>query len=111
MTGGRRSRAKGDRVEREIVQRHKAIHIFAERVPLSGATRYQGNGGDVDIYVNGRDEAPLVSEVKSRKDGSGFKSLERWLGENDLIFLRRNGADPLVVLPWSTWARLLGQRS
>jgi hypothetical protein len=24
-----------------------------------------------------------------------------------LLFLRRNKADPLVVLPWSTWQRIL----
>ncbi len=111
MTGGKRSRAKGDRIEREIVARHKTIPIHAERVPLSGAARYQGNPADVDVYAFGRDEAPLVSEVKARKNGSGFVTLERWLADNDALFLRRNGADPLVVLPWSTWARLLGQRS
>jgi hypothetical protein len=31
--GGRRSRAKGDRIEREIVSRHAAIGIKAERYP------------------------------------------------------------------------------
>ena len=110
MTGGKRSRAKGDRIEREIVARHKAIPIHAERVPLSGAARYQGNSGDIDVYAFGPEEAPLVGEVKARRNGESFKTLERWLGDNDLIFLRRNGADPLVVLPWSTWARLLERR-
>ena len=32
--GGRRSRAKGDRIEREIVSRHAAIGV---RAPLAGA--------------------------------------------------------------------------
>ena len=39
--GGARHRRKGNRVEREIVDIHKAIGIHAERVPLSGASRYQ----------------------------------------------------------------------
>jgi hypothetical protein len=62
--GGRRSRAKGDRVEREIVCRHAAIGIKAERYPLSGASRFRGSGHDIDIYAFGTEEAPLVAEVK-----------------------------------------------
>jgi len=35
---GARHRQKGDRVERELVERHKAIGVHAERYPLSGAS-------------------------------------------------------------------------
>ena len=42
------SRDKGARIEREIVAAHGALGIKAERVPLSGASRYQGNGSDPD---------------------------------------------------------------
>ena len=38
------SRDKGARIEREIVAAHEALGIKSERVPLSGASRYQGNG-------------------------------------------------------------------
>ena len=38
----------------------------------------------------------------SRKNGAGITQLERWLGEYDLLVLRRNHA-----LPWRTWAALL----
>jgi hypothetical protein len=57
----------------------------------------------------GRDEAPLVAEVKARKNGAGFAVLEGWLGEYDALFLRRDNTDPLVVLPWRTWLRLIGR--
>jgi hypothetical protein len=50
---------------------------------------------------------PLVAEVKTRKNGGGFVQLERWLGEFDALFLRRNHADPIIVLPWRVWSRLL----
>jgi hypothetical protein len=89
------------------VERHQAIGVHAERYPLSGASRFRGSGHDVDLYVLGRDAAPLVGEVKARKNGSGFTQLEKWLGEYQILFLRRNHADPLVVLPWSTWTALL----
>jgi hypothetical protein len=44
---------------------------------------------------------------RQRKDGAGFIQLESWLGEYDALFLRRNNADPLVLLPWRMWAALL----
>jgi Holliday junction resolvase len=103
------SRNKGARIEREIVELHRGLGLRAERVPLSGATRYQGNGADIDVYPFGPDEAPICGEVKARAAGAGFVTLERWLGENDVLFLRRNSAEPVIVLPWATWARLLGK--
>src|SRR5215467_6603684 len=96
---GARHRQKGDRIERELVERHKAIGIHAERYPLSGASRFRGSGHDLDIYPYGRDEAPIVAESKARKNGSGFVQLETWLGEYDALFLRRNNAAPMVVWP------------
>jgi hypothetical protein len=84
--------------------------IKAERVPLSGAARYQGNGADVDIYPPWRD-APLVAEVKARAGGQGFVTLERWLGDNDLLFLIRDRAAPMVLLPWSIYAELVSRQS
>ena len=102
-------RDKGARREREIVAKHLKLDVFAEKVPLSGAARYQGAGHDVDVYPFGRDHGALVSEVKARASGEGFVTLERWLGENDLLFLMRDRADPLVVLPWRVWELILGR--
>src|SRR5262249_54390074 len=103
----RKSRAKGARCEREIVALHKEMGVHAEKVPLSGAARYQGGAHDIDVYAFGKDAAPLVTEVKARANGEGFVTLERWLGENDALFLRRDRAAPLVLLPWDIWQRLL----
>jgi len=98
---GAKSRRKGYRLEAEIVQRCREIGLDdARRVPLSGAA--PGWAGDVEV-------AGLRCEVKGRASGDGFKTLERWLGTNDALFLRRDRADPLVLLPWSTWARIMGR--
>lgn len=105
---GAKHRQKGDRVEREIVEAFKTSGIHAERYPLSGASRFRGSGHDIDIYPFGREVAPLVGEVKARKDGEGFAMLERWLGEYDVLLLRRNNAEPLAVVPWSVLIRLMG---
>lgn len=104
---GAKHRQKGDRVERELVALHEAIGIHCERYPLSGASRFRGSGHDLDVYALGREQAPLVAEAKGRKNGAGFTTLEKWLGQFDLLFLRRDRAYPLVVLPWRVWAQLL----
>jgi Holliday junction resolvase len=104
---GARHRRKGDATEREVVHRHRDLGIHAERYPLSGASRFRGSGHDVDVYAFGQDEAPLVAEVKARKGGAGFTTIETWLGEFDVLFLRKNNSAPLIVLPWTTWQRLL----
>jgi hypothetical protein len=98
---GKASRDKGLRRERAIVEIHTKSGLQAERVPLSGASRYRGNGADVDLYVRGTQ--PLKSEVKARGEGTGFRTLERWLGDNDALFLWRDRAAPFVVLPLHIW--------
>ena len=105
--GGARHRRKGNKIERELVARHKELGIHCERYPLSGASRFRGSGHDLDLYPFGREEAPIVAESKARKNGAGFTQLETWLGTYDVLFLRRNNADPMVVLPWRVWAALL----
>lgn len=97
---GRRSKRKGDRIEREVVARHRAIGLAAQRVPLSGAA---GGlfAGDVVVPGVGR------IEVKARANGSGFVTLTKWLGSADALVLRQDHAEPLVVLPWATYRRLV----
>lgn len=104
-------RDKGARAEREIVQLHRDMGVHAERYPASGATRFRGHGHDVDCYVFGADAAPLVAEIKARGEGKGFTMLERWLAEYDLLCLRRNGAKPLVVLPWRVYELMVRKLS
>lgn len=105
---GKPSRDKGARRERQIVALHTEMGVKAERVPLSGAAKFRNTEkSDVDVYCFGPNTAPIVTEVKARANGEGFVQLERWLGENQALFLVRDRADPLVVLPWGTWAALL----
>lgn len=59
--GGRRSRDKGNRVERAIVRALQDAGLGAERVPLSGSAGGSYTG-DLTVPVLGRD---LVVEVKA----------------------------------------------
>lgn len=105
---GKAPRRKGDRLEREIINLHEDLDIHAERYPLSGSTRFRGSGHDIDIYADDDSRAPLVAEVKGRKDGKGFVQLEKWLGDYDLLFLRRDRKRPMVVMPWRVYVYLMG---
>lgn len=93
MRGGRASRDKGNRAERAIVKFLQDRGFAAERVPLSGSA---GGSylGDVTIPVLNVDR---VAEVKCR--ANGFRELYRWLEARDLLIIRADRSEPLVVLP------------
>ena len=93
MTGGRASRQKGNRTERAIVRLLQERGFAAERVPLSGAAHGRF-GGDVSVPVLGIDRR---IEVKCR--GNGFRELYRWLNGADLLIVRADRCEPLVVIP------------
>jgi Holliday junction resolvase len=101
---GLMQRRKGRRGEQEVVRLHRAIDVAAERVPLSGAARYQGKSHDVDIYAGGH-EAPLAAEVKLGRHVP--KTLAKWLARHDALFVRRDRAEWMVVLPWRLWCQLV----
>ena len=93
MRGGKASRQKGDRAERAIVRYLQDCGFAAERVPLSGSA---GGSyvGDLKVQVVGVDR---VVEVKCR--AGGFRELYRWLIDRDILIVRADRSEPLVVLP------------
>ena len=100
---GRSPRQKGDRLERFIVNELRAAGIDAYRVPLSGAMR--GFKGDIHIKSSTRN---LTMEAKSRK--AGFKFIYDSLGDNDLLCVRVDRDDPLVIMPLSTFTEVLSTK-
>jgi Holliday junction resolvase len=90
-TGGRRSRDKGNRVERAIVRALQNKGLGAERVPLSGSA---GGSyiGDLTVPILGVDR---IVEVKTRKDG--FRELYSWLEDRDALVVKADRREPLVV--------------
>lgn len=98
-------KAKGTRAERLLASMRQELGIAARRIPFSGSLggwldQYRG---DVQLLLPILGQ--LVAEVKARRDAP--KVLTRWLATNDLLFIRPDRQDPLVCLPWKTWARIL----
>ena len=93
MRGGKASRRKGHRAERAIVRLLQDKGFAAERVPLSGSA---GGSyvGDLTVPVLGADR---VVEVKVR--ANGFRELYGWLTDRDILIVRADRKQPLVVLP------------
>jgi Holliday junction resolvase len=97
---GRRSRSKGARTERSIVNALKANGITAVRVPLSGAVG-GGFAGDIVLPLMGRD---LCVEVKVRAEG--FRELYCWLDGRDVLIVKADRQEPLVVVRLSLAAEI-----
>ena len=65
----------------------------AERIPLSGSAggKYCG---DITVPILGRDR---VVEVKVR--ATGFSQLYAWLEGRDMLVVRADRREPLVIVP------------
>jgi Holliday junction resolvase len=102
---GRRSRSKGARTERSIVNALKASGFAAIRVPLSGAIGGRF-AGDIVLPLMGRD---LCVEVKCR--GQGFRELYAWLNGRDVLIVKADRQEPLVVVRMSLAVRIAYARN
>ena len=92
-SGGRKSRDKGNRAERALVRFFQYHGFGAERVPLSGAAG-GSYAGDVSVPLLGIDR---TIEVKARADG--FRELYKWLEGRDVLVVKADRREPLVVIP------------
>jgi Holliday junction resolvase len=98
--GGRASRQKGNRTERALVRYLQERGFAAERVPLSGSARGRFSG-DLSVPLLGIDRRV---EVKAR--GDGFRNLYRWQNGADLLIVRADRHEPLVILPMKLAAEI-----
>ena len=86
---GRRSRDKGARAERALVRFLQERGFAAKKI--SGMYK---PGADISVPLLGCDRRV---EVKVR--GNGFRRLYEWLDGRDLLIVRADRRQPLVVLP------------
>ena len=93
---GRRSRDKGARAERALVRFLQGRGFAAEKI--SGMYK---PGADINLPLLGRDRRV---EVKVR--GTGFRQLYAWLDCRDLLIVRADRREPLVILPLRLGAQI-----
>jgi hypothetical protein len=101
---GRRSREKGARTERAIVSALQSAGLSGQRVPLSGSVGGRFTG-DVVLPLMGRD---LCLEVKAR--AQGFRELYSWLDGRDVLIVKADRQEPLVVVRLSLAAEVASKR-
>lgn len=97
-SSGRGSRTKGSAAERALVRTFLDAGIVAEKVSRSGY-----GGHDVEVALNG-----IKLRVESKNHSDGFKRIYEWLAPVDLLVLKANHQESLVVLPLSRLIALLG---
>jgi hypothetical protein len=100
-----RSKSKGDREERVVVELFRSMGIPAQRTLSSGARSDGSLTWDLDVYWKGEQNAPLIGECKVR--GDGFKELYKWIGENDFLTVRADRKERLYVIPERLWIRFM----
>jgi hypothetical protein len=100
MSGGRAPRCKGNRLERALVHLLRAHGFDAARVPLSGTAGGRFSG-DLAVRLLGRD---LCVEVKAR--ATGFRELYRWLAGRDVLIVKADRQEPLVIVRLSLAAEI-----
>ena len=106
FVGGRASKQKGYRREREVVLALREVGLDANRTPLSGALGGE-LAGDVLVKDPGRSSVERI-EVKGRKELP--KVLEGWLGENDALVLIADRQPWRVYIPFASYLEFLQQR-
>jgi len=84
-----KSRRKGAKEENSIVRLLQSRGFAAEKLSRAGCP-----GPDPSVPVLGRD---LALEVKVR--AAGFKTLYDWLVDRDILIIRSDRREPLVVIP------------
>jgi Holliday junction resolvase len=85
---GRRSRDKGNRTERAIVRLLQAQGIAATKI--SGMYK---PGADISMQLLGSDRAV---EVKCR--AAGFRQLYDWLDQRDILIVKSDYQELLVIV-------------
>ena len=96
---GKSQRDKGNRIERNLVNKLKEQGIAAERVPLSGALGGQHFG---DIVLPSGDRC----EVKGRAANRIFwKLIKKYITGVSYLVLVEDRQPPLVVMHWDDFVK------
>lgn len=99
-----KAKQRGYQVEIWLRDKHLENGIPCERVPLSGLMGGKYTG---DLCIPNIENKEFVCESKARRNGEGFAVLEGWMEGKDILFVKRNNRDPLVVLPFKIYLAIM----
>ena len=95
-----KSKRKGYKAEYNLVKHFKKKRLSARRQPMSGAL----SDFPHDIQINNPN---VIVEVKTRKNGTGFKTLKRWKGNAQALALHEDHGDTLICVNLNYFIDLL----
>ena len=88
---GKSQRDKGNRFEREVVNKAIAAGKDAKRIPLSGASWLKG-----DVLIDNE-------VVECKKRANGFKQIYAWIEDNRYLIIGADRKEPLIIQRYSDW--------
>lgn len=97
-----RSKQKGDRAERAVVEFLRSYGFEAYRVPLSGSAN--GFKSDIELRL-----ANQVLKLESKVQSTGFSRIYKWLEKSDLAILKADRKPALAVISLEHLANLIAQ--
>jgi len=106
-------RQKGSRGEKEVERlldgaRMHGAWLKARRVPLSGAMKDAGFGGDVLLRacLHGPDTTCNCPEekIEVKRRAQGFKRIDAWLADNFAVVYRSDRNEWCITLRLTDWA-------
>tara|TARA_R110002020_G_C16290907_1_gene772426 strand:- start:1079 stop:1393 length:315 start_codon:yes stop_codon:yes gene_type:complete len=100
---GKFSKSKGYRIEHMLVKQLNKNGIKCRRQPMSGAIPDFPH--DIEIQ-----EPRMSIEVKGRANGEGFKTLEKWKGEADILALHKDRGTTLMCLDINLFMELMNRK-
>jgi hypothetical protein len=102
------AKQKGTRFENQIRDRLNSIDgVVSHRVLGSGA--YANGDADSEFFGDVRAETrvgEIIFEAKWRST-SGWKTLEKWMGDHDALVVKSPHEPVFVFMPWDLFAKLL----
>ena len=100
----RSAKAKGTKLEVETVKSMEACGLTVRRQPGSGI--YSDFPHDVQLMHCGK---RYIVECKARKNG--FKTLENWRKQADLLVIKADREPPMVYMSLRLFAEMVGDGS
>jgi len=99
---GNKQKAKGTRFENKVMEELRE-HFIVEHMQRTSP----GSASDIDIHISGKEKI----RVQCKKRAEGFKSLYKWIEDNDMLVVGADHKPSLLIVrlsdfrtvAWDLW--------